>query len=60
MASRFITAQEMAEECGISISKAYEIIRDMNADLKAKGYLTIRGKVPRKYYLEKIYGQATE
>ena len=60
MADLFMTANEVQEECGVSISKAYDIIREMNTDLKAKGYLVIRGKVPRQYFLEKVYGQTKE
>lgn len=57
MPSRFITAREVAEDCGISIGKAYMLIRDMNSELKEQGYIVLAGKVPRKYYLEKIYGE---
>lgn len=36
-------------------TKAYYIIRQLNAELEAKGYLTVRGKVPEKYLLERFY-----
>ena len=35
---------------------AYTLIRKLNAELKAQGYLTIPGKVPEKYVLERFYG----
>lgn len=35
--SRFITAKEIAEDCNISISKAYELIREMNKEVEAMG-----------------------
>nr|WP_270601752.1 DNA-binding protein [Anaerostipes hominis (ex Lee et al. 2021)] len=38
---------------GISLSKAYEIIRELNSELKEMGYLVVRGKVSRAYFQEK-------
>lgn len=40
----------------VSESKAYSILRQMNSELKAKGFITIPGKVPTAYFEEKIYG----
>ncbi len=56
MEKSYITAKEIAEMLGISTGKSYQIIRDMNAELKAGGYLTISGKVSRAYFNEKWYG----
>ncbi len=44
MRSQFITASEVAEMLGISRSKSYQIVRDINKELKKKGYITIAGK----------------
>ncbi len=55
----FITAAEMAEMLGISKPYAYKIIRQMNDELVAKGYLAIPGKVAKKYFEEKFYGAIT-
>lgn len=52
----YYTAQEIAEMLGVSRGKAYKILRDMNAQLKSKGYLTIPGKIPAEYFREKWYG----
>ncbi len=46
MRAQFITASEVAEIMGISRSKAYQIVREMNRELKAQGYLTVAGKMP--------------
>lgn len=46
MKKQYLTAQEVAEVCGVSDGKAYGLIREMNAELKAAGYLTVSGKVP--------------
>lgn len=55
--SAYITANEVAEYCGVSKSMAYKIIHQMNDDLKSKGYYTISGRVPRSYFNEKIHGR---
>jgi len=31
-------------------------VKEYNAELEAKGYFTMRGKCPRKYFEQKIYG----
>lgn len=52
----YITAAEMAEMLGISNGHAYKIIRELNAELKASGYIVIAGKVPRGYFEKRWYG----
>ena len=39
---------------GISIPMAYKIIRRLNDELKAQGYITVAGRISRKYFEEKI------
>lgn len=56
MEKSYITASEIAETVGCSKGKAYQLIRDMNAELRADGYLTISGKVSRAFFNEKWYG----
>ncbi len=56
MEKSYITAKEIAETLGVSTGKAYQIIRDLNADLQSRGFLTISGKVSRAYFNEKWYG----
>lgn len=52
----YVTAEEAAEILGVSTGYAYKIIRGLNEELKEKGYRTICGKVPTKYFEEKFYG----
>ena len=40
----------------MSEAHAYKIIRQLNAELAAKGFLTFSGRVPRKYLSERCYG----
>ena len=54
----FITAQEVAELIGISKSKAYTSVRELNEELSAKGFITVAGRVSRKFFEEKFYGVA--
>ncbi|MCD7747116.1 MAG: helix-turn-helix domain-containing protein [Firmicutes bacterium] len=54
----FITTDDVAEILGVSKSYAYKIVRKLNAELAAKGYLTVAGRVNRKYFMEKAcYGE---
>lgn len=56
----FMRVEEVAAELGISKSYAYKVVQKLNAELKAQGYLTISGRVNRKYFLEKACYGSTE
>ncbi len=56
MTRQVMTAKEVAEVLGIGESKSYQIIRQLNAELEAKGYITVRGRISRAYFNEKMYG----
>ena len=51
---------DVAEELGISVSHAYKIMQQLNRELQKKGYMTIAGRVNRKYFLEKFCYGGTE
>ena len=55
MDNKFMTADDVAEELGISKSHAYKIMRELNAELKKMGKLTIAGRVNRNYFLKKLF-----
>ena len=42
----------------LNVSKpyAYKLIRQLNEELKAKGFITIAGRVNRQYFYERLYG----
>ena len=46
----FVTAETVAKDLGVSKPFAYKLVRQMNDELNAKGYLTVAGRVSRKYY----------
>lgn len=54
--AQFITPQEVAQLLQISTSHSYKLVREMNLELKAMGYMTIAGRISRKYFQEKFYG----
>lgn len=54
----FVTAGEVAQNLGVSKPFAYKLVRQMNEELETKGFITIAGRVSRKYYEEKLYGMA--
>lgn len=56
MRTQFITAAEVAEIMGISRSKSYQLVREMNRELKADGFVTVAGKCPFQYFKRKVYG----
>lgn len=53
--NRFMNVTEVAEYLGVSVPMAYKIIQRLNAEMKAKGFITIAGRVNRTYFEEKIY-----
>ena len=56
MENKFIRADEVAQELDVSKPRAYKLIRQLNDELKAEGYITIAGRVYRQYFNERLYG----
>ena len=52
----FIRADEVTRLLGVSQSEAYRIIKRLNEEMAAKGYIVVNGRVKRKYLEEQIYG----
>ena len=52
----FIKAEEVAKELEVSKQYAYKLVRELNDELKKKGFITIAGRVSRKFFEEKLYG----
>ena len=50
-----LTYQEIGDYLKVSKSTAYREIKKMNEELKKKGYITISGKIPIKYFKERLY-----
>lgn len=60
MESDVVRVQEVRQRLECSERKAYEVIKQLNAELKAKGYITIAGRVPRAYFEKRCNLQKKE
>lgn len=55
-----MTASEVAETMGVSKAYAYKVIQRLNRELQEQGYLTVSGKVNRKFFMKKVNYQDNE
>ena len=55
MTNKFIRVEEVAEELQVSIPYAYKLIKKLNDELEAKGFITIAGRVSRQYFNQRLY-----
>lgn len=53
MSKQMITAKEVAEILECSERYGSTIINRLNQELDQKGYITVRGKVARRYFFER-------
>lgn len=60
MENKFIRADDVAQELSVSKPYAYKLIRKLNEELKAQGFITIAGRVNRQYFYERLYGAGKE
>ena len=58
--SLFMRAGEVAKKLGVSEAHAYKLIKKLNEEQEAKGYLTIHGRLNREYFEAKIYRNVRE
>ena len=54
--SRYYRVDDVMAMMQVKETKAYAIIRELNNELKEKGKIVINGRVPKKYFDERIYG----
>lgn len=54
--TQFYNVDDVSRMLGISKSFSYRLIRQMSEKLKSEGYITISGKISKKYFDERIYG----
>ncbi len=55
-----MTANDVAQALGISKSHAYKIVRELNDELEAKGFIVVAGKIPRAFWDKKFYNVNSE
>lgn len=51
--------EEVAQELSCSKSHAYKLVKSMNKELEAQGYITMAGRIPKAYWAKKMYGYET-
>ena len=56
MKNYMMTAKDVANELGISISAAYKIVHQLNVELEKAGFIVISGRIPRAFWEKKFYG----
>ena len=52
----YYTAAEIAQMIGVGRTTAYGIVKQMNEELKSRGFLAVRGKVPKEFFDAKYFG----
>ena len=48
----YYTVAEVAEIVGCKVNTAYKIVAGLNKQLKDKGYVTLQGKINKRYFHE--------
>ena len=56
---RFLNVNDVAEYMNVSVATAYKIIRKLNDELSACGYITVAGRISRAFFEQKVYGAMT-
>lgn len=51
-----MSVEDVAKELDCSKSHAYKLVKLMNKELAAEGYITIAGRIPKAYWAKKMYG----
>lgn len=53
--SRFVKVQDVMSICDCSESHAYRIMKQLNDELKKKGFITTAGRVPKGYFMKRLH-----
>ena len=54
MESKYYKAADVMQMLECSETYAYEVISQLNEELKEQGYIIVRGKVPKGYFEKKL------
>lgn len=52
--AHLLNVEEVMELTGAKQSTAYRIIREVNAEMEKRGFLTLRGKVNKTFLCERL------
>lgn len=50
----FYFVEDVMTMLGLSRSASYKIIKKLNAELEGQGYITVSGRVPKRYYHQRL------
>lgn len=53
MDTLIMDAEEVARQMNVSKAYAYKVIHRLNEEMKKMGYVTVAGRVNRKYFMKK-------
>lgn len=56
----FLRVDDVAKELDVSTAYAYRLVRRLNQELEEKGFLTIAGRVDKRYFYERFYSTRKE
>lgn len=51
-----LNAKQVSQIMNVGLNRAYEVMRDLNRELKTKGFYTIPNRISKVYLLERIKG----
>lgn len=51
-----MSADDVARELNCSKSHAYKLLKELNKELAAQGYITMAGRIPKAYWAKRMYG----
>lgn len=52
--AKLVKVNEVCDLLGIGEGMGYKVIRDLNAELRNKGFITIQGRIPIDYVRERF------
>ena len=55
MSKKFLNEADIRELMQVSRSTAYRIMKKLNDELNQKGKITVAGRIPAKYFFERVY-----
>lgn len=53
---KYIRVDEVMTILEVNKSTAYKKIGELNEELKQQGFITVKGKCPREFFYQKLYG----
>ena len=58
MKNNMMNADDVSKEIGVSKGTAYKIIKSLNEELKANGFIVVSGRVPRAFWETRFFNNS--